>query len=180
MPCEFDGANFRAYDGAVVAIDSAWKTLVVSDYKAGSFVIPGVTTVDIYEPSRLFDLGPVNASATHVCGQFKVSQASAYQNAGVIDGAWHLVGGTTPVWVGEHKMEYDSLNIRYQMASSAATSFEWETASYVDVTFEIVSARLRAVVSRYYPPDPEFQLKPALLRNPATVTYHVFCVSFDN
>lgn len=174
--CEFDGTDFRVLDGSTVIIDSGRQNFIVAGFRSGSFVINPTATIDAYDPALVFDLGAVPPQATICAGQFQAVQSAGYTGAGIIPGYWHQIGGTTPMFAGRYRMFPGGFDARYQIYTTGTSDF----SAYIDITWEIVSSRFRAVVSRYYPFDPDNGVRPPLLRSPITVNYHAFFVTFDN
>lgn len=175
--CEWDGTDFRIVNDGTVVIDSGRQNYIIANYKTGSFTIQPTSTIDAYDPALEFDLGAVSPLARLVSGQFIAVQSSPYTDVGLVNGYWHQIGGTTPIYAGRHRMwPGGSTDPRYRMHLTGTL----DSASYMDITWLIESSRLKAIVSRYYPFDPDNGTRPPFLRFPITVTYHAFCETFDN
>lgn len=176
MSHSFTGGVFRAFDGATVAIDSSRQNMVVCDFKTGSFVIPQVSANGEQATTEV-DLGAVNAAATDLAGQFRCTQSATYSGAGVVDGKWHQIGGTTTLFASYAKLYPDSLTTRYETYLTATFS---DLAVYIDVTFYLSGGHLWASHKRFAPYFASGSSPSPVVSVNTTVTYFAILLSFDN
>lgn len=174
--CEWDGTDFRVVDDGQIVVDSGRQNFIVAGFASGSFVISPTATIDAYDPALVYDRGAVPAGANVVAGQFQAVQSSPYSSAGLVNGCWHQIGGTTPIYASRARMWPGGFDARYEIYLTGTL----DTSIYIDITWQIASGRLQAIVSRYYPFDPDNGVRPPLLRFPITINYHAFLVTFDN
>lgn len=175
MSFEFSAGRFRLFDGADVTVDSDRQNFIVAQYKTGSFVIPPMPATGADDP-QIYNLGAVSADATHVVGQFKLSQSTSYSAAGVVNNSWHLIGGTTVIYAGTSRMDNGGFSAQYRTQLTGTNEF----AVYLDVTFYLSGARLYASVTRCQPNVVDGSGRGSFVTVNSTIEYHAFLVTFDN
>lgn len=181
MSFRFDKNNgVQFYRGSTLVLDSTNQNAVIGYTKSGTFNfnLGPSSTLPFTGVARVENVSlqtGLSTRLTHVDGTCRATwSGGAFSVLGVIDGAYHNIGGTVIVAASNENMYPDS-----RFYQTYLTGPNEGIASCVALTFKVENGTFSVDVDRYIPGYGNGQ-PLAMLRGTITVSYTAYLLTFDN